>query len=297
MDQLRQVLDRDERAVDQRLVPISQKHGARVFSKMRIADVINLDARHLTRRHREYGLMAHFDFVVADAALRPHFAIEFDGASHLKPIQQARDAIKDAICKQFGLPLLRINSHYIVKKYRKFDLLTWIVDVWFLQTAFNEAQADGHIPSDELFDPITFFNVPGHAGCFPLWLTRDLTGEFQRLYAARHLYDPGPSFVIIRTPSGAVRALGFMRVTADGCVLAQTGMRRQHFDLPLDDLLGEIVCFEVRYALQLVLDRQSEPIPAATAHEQIDRFVKTGEVLTAHYYRQRTAPDLWKYCP
>ncbi len=67
MSLLRRILDRYERVVDRHLVAVSERYGARVFPKVRIADVTEIDSQSLTWRHRQYALMAHFDFVVADA--------------------------------------------------------------------------------------------------------------------------------------------------------------------------------------------------------------------------------------
>ena len=68
----------------------------------------------LTEAQRKYvAHRASFDFVIVNRVTRaPLGAIEVDGfAFHeAKPAQQARDHLKDEICAQYGLPLLRLPT-------------------------------------------------------------------------------------------------------------------------------------------------------------------------------------------
>jgi hypothetical protein len=53
----------------------------------------------------------HVDFVLCDPdTAEPVLAIELDGASHQSQVQRQRDAEKDAVLEQAGLPLLRVPS-------------------------------------------------------------------------------------------------------------------------------------------------------------------------------------------
>ncbi|MCI0690437.1 hypothetical protein L0337_00350 [candidate division KSB1 bacterium] len=47
-----------------------------------------------------------------------------------------------------------IKSNYLESKYRNFDLLGYLVEVWFLSRSFYEEQEKGNIPYDEPFNVI-----------------------------------------------------------------------------------------------------------------------------------------------
>jgi hypothetical protein len=58
--------------------------------------------------------------------------------------------MKDAIVARAGLPLLRVDDTFM-RSFRRYTLLTWLIDVWFLRRDWNEAQERGEIPWDEPF--------------------------------------------------------------------------------------------------------------------------------------------------
>ena len=85
------------------------------------------------------------------------FSVEFDSRFHREKVQEKRDDTKNWLCRRFGLPLLRINSNYLLRKYRNMDLLSWFVEIWFLEKGFYEAQEKGLVANDESFDPFTIY--------------------------------------------------------------------------------------------------------------------------------------------
>jgi len=90
--------------------------GYRVLPKVRVADAINKDTSdHLSDRDFGYYTRAHFDFLVTKD-LVPVFAVEFDGAGHLQSERAIEnDAIKNRLCKEASLPLLRITSSELLE--------------------------------------------------------------------------------------------------------------------------------------------------------------------------------------
>jgi len=102
-------------------------HGYRVYPKMALSDVIGKDrGEFLPQRDFEYLCRAHLDFVVAKEH-QPIFAVEFDGALHLTdPDTRSRDVIKNRLCRDAELPLLRISGAEIVPDER-LTLLDYIV--------------------------------------------------------------------------------------------------------------------------------------------------------------------------
>lgn len=157
MDRRRRILDNPYEAETHRILSeVATKYGARVFPKVRIMDVLDLDKSGISGEEYTYALKAHFDFTVANEDSRAQFAVEFDGRRHaVDPGTIRRDALKDAICEQLGFPLLRIGDDFF-RRIGRFILLGWLAEVWFLEDAFNMAQQQGQVPFDEIFDYAAF---------------------------------------------------------------------------------------------------------------------------------------------
>lgn len=154
----RLLINPGETATDAALTESAREHGIRVFPKPRVASVLNIDGSGISDREYSYALRAEFDFVVADVADGlPLFAVEFDEPAHLSnPVIKARDALKASICQHLWFPLLRIDAEYL-KRNRQGTVLSWLIDVWFLEKAFYEAQDSGQVPDDEPFVYSAFF--------------------------------------------------------------------------------------------------------------------------------------------
>ena len=83
-----------------------------IFAQMRLIDLVEVPRGqdgspfwYAKVRHK------HVDFVLCDRETAgPVLAIELDGASHGTEIQRQRDAEKDAVLAQAGLPLLRVET-------------------------------------------------------------------------------------------------------------------------------------------------------------------------------------------
>lgn len=92
----------------------------KVFPKVRLGDVLELDHSGLEDEYFDYGCKAHFDFIVVqDNKVR--FAIEFDGPKHYDGNDtHDRDSKKNYICEYLGFELLRIDDGYLneVNGYR-----------------------------------------------------------------------------------------------------------------------------------------------------------------------------------
>jgi hypothetical protein len=127
--------------------------GARVFAKPRLADVLNIDRSGLSKDEFSYALKAHLDFVIAsESDGTPHFAVEFDGPYHsTSPNARRRDTMKDSICDQLGLPLLRVDADFL-RTVKGFRLVAWLTELWFVYDGFVKAQESGYIAWDEPFD-------------------------------------------------------------------------------------------------------------------------------------------------
>ena len=80
-----------------------------VLAKVRLADLVEADERHLPRRSNfDHIKSKHIDFVICDRALPPIIVIELDDSSHQRPDRVARDRDVNRILEIAGLPILRV---------------------------------------------------------------------------------------------------------------------------------------------------------------------------------------------
>jgi len=81
-----------------------------VLAKVRLADLVEADERHLLRRSNfDHIKSKHIDFVICDRALSPIIAVELDDSSHQRPDRIARDRDVNRILEIASLPLLRVS--------------------------------------------------------------------------------------------------------------------------------------------------------------------------------------------
>lgn len=270
----KKLLNYNEQLTDRVLQEACERHSARVFAKSRIADVIPVDNSGISNDLFGYALKAHFDFVVAGPELTALFVVEFDGPTHQDVKQQSRDHKKDEICERFNLPLLRINAEYLNRNYRNLDLLTWIVEVWFANEAFNQAQASGHIPADEPFDPGMFFSIPGLKGRFPLWLSAEPRGKIRQLHESGKVRDQYPSLVIGKDKNGVYRGFAYIRIDQQSGVFTCSAMRSQRFPILESEVLYEILPFQVHQQLLDVLNGEDNSKSYAEIDSALAVFTK-----------------------
>ncbi|MCC4292786.1 DUF2726 domain-containing protein [Brevundimonas aurantiaca] len=228
-----------EALVLRELEGIAKDNGMRVFAKPRMSDVLARTGRYFTPSEFSLYTQSHFDFLLVDEATRPVMAIEYDGPRHLEPMQIERDAIKNALCREAGFGLLRIQDHHFDRLYRGMTVLRWIVEVTELKRAFYEAQAAGSVPPDEPFDPANFMTMTGWHD-FPYWLSADANVAINKFLS--RLDPSGPkgwhSFTGSDGPDVSLRLSTIY--FEDQVLWRKTAIREQDLDFPTYDLLNEI---------------------------------------------------------
>ena len=247
------LLNQYEEVTYEALTQVCASNGARVFPKVRVADVVALENSGISPAHFSYGLRSHFDFVVTDENYQPQFSVEFDGPLHkTSEVQKQRDLLKNEICERFNHSLLRINSNYLTKKYRGLDLMTYFVDAWFLDIAFNEAQRKGAIPYDEGFD-MTFIFSTGSSNQtkWPYWLTLDIQLALQELHKSARIGQMAPSHHVGADAEGNYRCLSWIVFDAKTVVVVKTGMRAQRFPaVSKSELVSMLAMFDLYPKIQ-----------------------------------------------
>lgn len=235
-----------------KLKPICEENGAHVFPKVRLIDAIP-DIRK-SDTWVSFALKSHLDFFITDIDYHPLFAVEFDGSYHNSELQKSRDNIKNDLCDRFKLPLLRINGGFLNRNYRDMDLLTYFIEVWFLNSAFNEAQENGDIPLDEIFDEAFIYSDPKHPNKkWPYWLSIDIQNEIRNLHQQGLVFDANISHWIGIDNTGVYNCISWFRITKDHFVYTRKNMRSQKFPIIESDLLRSIAVFEVYGKIQDVL--------------------------------------------
>ena len=184
--------------------------------------------------------MAHFDFVVYNEDFLPEFAVEFDGPTHQDQRQQERDKKKNHLCHLFSLPLLRIKHRHISRKYNEMTLLSWIVNVYYLEIAFYEAQEAVPIPDDETFDPFSFMTVSKQLD-YPYWISRKASIHIQKMHKERKIQSFPPSIFIGKDKEENYRGIGYIKINRNYGISFESAMRSQGFPIKYFSLLGEIL--------------------------------------------------------
>lgn len=83
MDRRKKIIVNDyEESTELALNRVAKKQNARVFSKIGVADAIDINDSGLSHEAYAYALKAHFDFVFTDASSMALFAVEFDEGHH-----------------------------------------------------------------------------------------------------------------------------------------------------------------------------------------------------------------------
>lgn len=244
---LKRLVNQSEEAVDAELQSLANEYGYRVHIKIRVADVLRVEGSGIYDDLFSFALKAHFDFVISDANSDPLFAVEFDGPSHRLENQQERDAQKDELCERFELPILRINTNHLVKKYNKASLLRWIISAWELQKSFLQGQKTGQIPFDEDFDPIMLWHHPGKTieEMHPHWIALKPRLHIERLHKQGKLPVGGTCGLIFRTDKSHYRGIEWIDLNDGSVVMAESGMREQRFPLYLGSLFDELMTIQL----------------------------------------------------
>lgn len=205
---------------------------AKVFTKVRLADIFRINNSGISSDKFSYCLKAHFDFVVVDEDYQPIFAVEYDGIQHkIKDCQIKNDLLKNDLCKKFKLPVLRVNFNYISKEFKGLDLLTYFTECWFLYEDFQAAQRQGKISCFEDFDPYFLITSGSNTGQkFPYWISLESQLEIQKIYKQGQIKQRIPSDWVGMDEKGNYRCITWLEVSEEEIIYSITGMQDQHFN-------------------------------------------------------------------
>jgi len=131
---LKQLLDSSGEKITYRIIETTLRDSNyRVFTKVRLGDLLQAEVDELSYEEGRFLLMSHFDFVVCEGkkdSFTPLFAIEFDGPQHkFDEAQRKRDILKNRLCLIVLLPLLRI-TYAELNKFENVTILQYVLKLF-----------------------------------------------------------------------------------------------------------------------------------------------------------------------
>jgi hypothetical protein len=141
-----------------------EQSGFRVFTKVAVKDVIyvtDAELRAMSNEERNMFFAGHFDFACLNVATSDvAFVVEFDGPRHVfDEVQIRRDLIKNRLCQESGLRIIRIGTDRLLEEFDEVSVLEYMIGrfvAWDREQAEIEQEIDDYIanlsPSDPLLE-------------------------------------------------------------------------------------------------------------------------------------------------
>lgn len=169
---LKALLNRGENAVLGIAESVCSETGTKVFAKVRIADVVQIDGSGISNDLYRYALSAHFDVLVAKDN-EAFLAIEFDGSGH----DPRNDLKKAKLCDYFHVPMVRVRENHLKAQVLGDTAVAFLI--WQLSCVDAFIEQCGDDPY-EPYDPAWFRSIPGKDRQFPFMYTQRWRGKLVR---------------------------------------------------------------------------------------------------------------------
>jgi hypothetical protein len=279
MDRRKKLVNTHEAATKRVLDVAAGRNNATVYAKMRIADVLHVERSGINNAQYSYALKAHFDFVVADAADMPLFAVEYDGPTHFENAETiARDLMKNELCERLGLPLARVRDEHLFKQARGIDYVTWLSEFYFAFQSLLQAQEEGAFPADEPPDPMLFVSSPHLAGRFPLFISAPARISLHKLYERKLIREPVPMVLQGEDRAGRSNVLLLLQL-ADGSILSSQGsIYLRWFGIAPAEAAEEVTIVNLEALAQEHLREGRSGIASREARRLVIEFLRVHEV-------------------
>jgi hypothetical protein len=197
---------------------------------------------------------------------------------------------KNAICREYEFPILRINSKYLDAKYRRMTLLAWIMEVRELEIGFNEAQAKGQIAWDEGFDPLGIYAAGERR--WPYWLSFEAIRKIQSYHRAGKVAHGGSSGFIGFDSQGVVRGIEAIALDATSGISVETAIRPQDFPVDLTTLLREILLIQVVERLDAFFADKAKCVALVDIDQRLAKYHRTCRLSVAHGWVGPAPPQI-----
>lgn len=241
---LKRLLNHYEDQTNERLRQVCDAYRVRVYPKVRLADFMQIDRSGISDFEYSYAMRAHVDFLVVNSNSDPIFAVEFDGPTHKRAVQQTRDDLKNQLCKRFGLPLLRVDTRYLDPRYYDMDLLSWLTGVVLSRRLTSEMFEAGELTLDQAtVDPVC---------CAPFVVSLPARKRLTDL-SARGLVGRYPTWVIGADSNGNAFGIGGVWLPSDDLAVTEAHLPFQGFPRLAEDLLEELLFIKMVQMADAVL--------------------------------------------
>jgi Protein of unknown function (DUF2726) len=277
MDRRKRLVNSYEAVAKKILTGAAGRNNCSVYTKVRVADVLNMDRSGISDELYSYGFKAHFDFVVADQAEFPLFAVEYDGPSHLETAAMARDRKKNELCERLGLPLARVRDAHLFEQVRGYDYLTWLSEFYFAFQTLVRAQESGAFPLDEPPDPMFFLANPHLPGRFPFFVSSAARISLRKLYEQNLIGEPNP-MVLRGYDSGKSGHSLLLLQLADGSILVEHSAIYLHgFGIASTEVAEEIAMVNADALVKVHLEKMTPALTAKSARRKVVEFLRSHE--------------------
>ena len=129
-----------------------------ILKDVQLRQVVRADRREFRAGEWDYYRTATLDFLICndDDDWSHELALEFDGPVHDDPNQKRKDALKNRICSDAGLPLIRISDSEILVR-EKLTFLEYMLDLYFGEKEIGRLRDRGDLSdADEFFPSFGF---------------------------------------------------------------------------------------------------------------------------------------------
>jgi len=263
------VVNASERRVEEKLQGAAAENGARLYPKLRFADVVRIERSGISDEEYSFAMKSHLDFVVTDAERMPLFAVEFDGGGH----DPARDALKNRLCDHFALPLARIDHRHLAIEARGLNAVSWLTDVFFMNMWMEEACEAGTLAAEDV-DP---FNVLSWEKSPLKWPLSFTAGTSLKLHQSQKegRVRKGHTRFHAAFSSGDGRAAGVtaFRVTDDRFLFGGASIYLNNFGVSSAEVALELATARLHGQLDLFLAGDIEGMDATTTYERMSALV------------------------
>ena len=283
------LLNKAEEVAFRELEAIVDDNSLRLFAKPRLSDVIVRDGPPLPRKVFDFYTRSHVDFVVTNADSKPLIVVEYDGRYHADAVQQTRDKMKDALCLDAGLGILRINANHVTKLYHGISVLRWIIEVTELEKSFYSAQQAGSVPWDEPFDAAMIMTT-GSGRKWPYWLSVSATRSINAFIASKEDGESkGWAGVVGLDVAQNLHELSFIWFD-NRIIWAKTAVKKQNFDFPAFDLLREITTCELDVKLCKFRRGETRAVTAQEFQPEFEGFCRKYDAHPSHSHWRGLVP-------
>ena len=225
------VLNHTEENIFEILTDICLKHNCKIFTKVRVADIIIIQNSGIRNELYTYALSAHFDFLICDFSSFPLFAVEFDGPLHNNSKQQHNDCLKDELGNYFEFPILRVYNNYNYAVSNELNYLAWLVECYFAYQDFEkEKKFHKDLNPYEIFAPSIVYSIDEYKSEYPLCPSFKIRSKFFRMHLDNLIYSFSPIILIFKDINDTFyHSLGYLQLSENEFVISRFKLKNNSF--------------------------------------------------------------------